>query len=135
MTEIYFQILNHKRLQMMMPLETNEFQPDLVERKVWAKIDPPLPEGSWWELYEANRLVNSARLEKGQTSMVEVKVMCAKTSELTLRICVPAYIGKQCLVQEQEGGLVIIDTLEVEKAKPKVPLRIRTSAKPKKETC
>ena len=119
----------------MMPLETNEFQPDLVERKIWAKIDPPLPEGSKWEVYEANRLITAARLEKGQTAELEVTVTCSKSAELTLHVFIPCYIGRQPQVQEHEGGLVIIDTLEIAQCKPVSPKRLRPSLKPRKEAC
>lgn len=118
-----------------MTLEPTELQPDLLVRKVWAKIDPPLPEGCWWELYENNCLVKFARLEKGQISELEVEVTCAKSAELTLHIYVPGFIGKQCLLKAYDGGLVIIDTLELAEGNVKTPARVRPNLKPKREAC
>jgi hypothetical protein len=115
----------------MMQKEAPENDLLMSSRAIWVRFDPPLPEGSTWELSSEDGWISEGKVDESQRTKLVVKTVCTEGAKLELRVFVPS-LG-QCRVQEYEGGLVIIDTLDIACSKPR-PQR-RQSAKPKKEFC
>jgi hypothetical protein len=103
----------------MMPKNFTESQPSLPVRSIKANFAPQLPEGCTWTLWAQDRLLASGKVDPPQRSSLLVTTTYAGDAELKLIVSVPITIGQCSVVQDHEGGLVIIDNLETTQCNPR----------------
>ena len=85
----------------------------LPPRVVVGTFSPELPDGCTWRLLVDDKLVTSGRVNPDQKVKLAVSARCKADSKLTLRVQLPPFVGLVCSAPEMEGGLVILDTVDI----------------------
>lgn len=82
-------------------------------RVVVGTFSPELPDGCTWKLLADDALVTTGRVGPDERSRLKVCERCKADSKLTLRVQLPPFAGLVCTDPEMEGGLVILDTVDI----------------------